>query len=49
VWPYGCQLVGTVSALQLLGALIINLYSEAKGLVQGGKCEVFYSGSVGPP
>lgn len=47
--PFNSPHISTTSTLQLIGASIINLYSEAKDIVQGGDCEVFYAGSVGPP
>ena len=47
--PFASPRISTVSALQMLGVSLLNLYSEARGLVQGSNCEVFYSGSVGPP
>jgi len=47
--PFKSPRISTMSALQLLGSSIVNLFSEARDLVQGGDCEVFYSGSVGPP
>jgi hypothetical protein len=29
-----------------LSGPVMNLFSKAKRLIQGGKCEVFYSGAV---
>jgi AsmA protein len=47
--PFGSPQIGTVSAVESLAGPIFNLYREAKRFVQGGKCEVFYSGSVQQP
>jgi AsmA protein len=44
--PFGSPQVGAVSAVESLAGPIINLYRTAKHFVQGGKCEVFYNGSV---
>ncbi len=41
--------VGTVSAVESLAGPFLNLYRKAKRFVQGGKCEVFYRGSVEQP
>ena len=40
---------GTVSAIESLAGPLLDLYRKAKRLVQGGKCEVFYKGSVQQP
>jgi AsmA protein len=37
---------GTVSAVESLAGPFLDLYRKAKRFVQGGKCEVFYKGSV---
>ena len=47
--PFGSPQVGAVSAVESLAGPIFNLYRKAKRFVQGGKCEVFYSGSVRQP
>lgn len=47
--PFDAPKVGTVSAVQSLAEPIFGLYRKAKRFVQGGKCEVFYSGSVQQP
>jgi uncharacterized protein involved in outer membrane biogenesis len=47
--PFGSPQIGTVSAVESLAGPIVSLYGKAKRLVQGGKCEVFYKGSVQQP
>jgi len=47
--PFGSPQVGTVSAVETLGGPVLNLLRKAKGLLQGGNCEVFYNGSVRHP
>jgi|GEM_PF-224471 AsmA protein len=47
--PFGNPQVGAVSVGESLAAPILNLYKKAKSLIQGGKCEVFYNGSVRQP
>ena len=46
---FGSPEVGAVSAVESLAGPIVNLYSKAKRFIQGGKCEVFYKGSVPQP
>jgi uncharacterized protein involved in outer membrane biogenesis len=46
---FGSPHIGAVSAVGSLAGPIFNLYRKAKRFVQGGKCEVFYSGSVKQP
>jgi len=41
--------VGAVSAVESLAGQIFNLYRKAKRFIQGGKCDVFYNGSVQQP
>jgi AsmA protein len=41
--------VGAVSSMESLAGPISKLYRRAKRFVQGGRCEVFYSGSVQQP
>jgi uncharacterized protein YhdP len=41
--------VGTVSAVESLAGPFFDLYRRAKRVVQAGKCQVFYSGSVQQP
>jgi AsmA protein len=41
--------VGTLSAVESLAGPFLDLYRKAKRFVQGGKCEVFYGGSVQQP
>jgi hypothetical protein len=47
--PFGSPQVGSVSVVKSLGSPIFNLYGKAKSFVQGGRCEVFYNGSVRQP
>ena len=47
--PFGSPRIGAVSAVDSLAGPIFNLYRKAKRFVQGGKCEVFYNGSVRQP
>ena len=47
--PFGSPRVGAVNAIESLAGPISNLYRKAKRFVQGGKCEVFYNGSVRQP
>ncbi len=44
--PFGSPRTGTVSAVESLAGPFFDLYTKAKRFVQGGKCEVFYSGAV---
>jgi uncharacterized protein YhdP len=46
---FGSPHVGAVSAVGSLAAPFLNIYRKVKRFVQGGKCEVFYSGSVRQP
>ena len=41
--------VGAVSAVESFAGPIFDLYRKAKRIVQAGKCEVFYNGSVQQP
>jgi hypothetical protein len=47
--PFGSPKVGAVSAVESLAGPISSLYRKAKRFIQGGKCEVFYKGSVQQP
>jgi uncharacterized protein involved in outer membrane biogenesis len=47
--PFDSPQVSGVSALASLGGQISNLYRKTKRFLQGGKCEVFYSGAVRQP
>ena len=47
--PFGNPEIGTVSTIESLAGPIIGLYSKAKRLLEGGKCEVFYNGAVPQP
>lgn len=46
---FGSPDVGAVSAVGSLAEPIFDLYRKAKRFVQGGKCDVFYSGAVQQP
>ena len=46
---FGTPKVGVVSAVESLADPILHLYGKAKRFVQGGKCEVFYTGAVEQP
>lgn len=37
------------STLQSLAGPVLKLFKQARGLIPGGACEVFYAGSVAPP
>jgi uncharacterized protein involved in outer membrane biogenesis len=41
--------VGAVSAVESFAGPVFDLYRKAKRIVQAGKCEVFYNGSVQQP
>jgi uncharacterized protein involved in outer membrane biogenesis len=47
--PFGSPRVSAVSSMESLAGPISTLYRQAKRLIQGGKCEVFYNGSVRQP
>jgi hypothetical protein len=47
--PFGSPQIGAVNAVESVAGPIFNLYRKAKRVVQGGKCEVFYNGSVRQP
>ena len=47
--PFGSPQIGTVSAVESIAGPILNLIGKAKRFIQGGKCEVFYNGSVQQP
>ncbi len=46
---FGSPHVGAVSAVEPLTGPFFDLYRKAKRVIQGGKCEVFYNGSVPQP
>jgi uncharacterized protein involved in outer membrane biogenesis len=46
---FGSPRIGAVNAVESIAGPFINLYSKAKRLAQGGKCEVFYNGTVRQP
>jgi AsmA protein len=41
--------IGKMSTVESLAGPLVGLYRKAKRFIQGGKCEVFYSGSVKQP
>jgi hypothetical protein len=47
--PFGSPHVGAVSAMESLVGPIVDLFKKTKRFIQGGKCEVFYNGSVRQP
>jgi uncharacterized protein involved in outer membrane biogenesis len=47
--PFGSPRVGAIRSMESLVGPIFDLYRKAKGFIQGGKCEVFYNGSVQQP
>jgi AsmA protein len=47
--PFGSPRIGAVSAVQSLVGPIVDLFKKAERFIQGGKCEVFYNGSVRQP
>jgi hypothetical protein len=47
--PFGSPEVGAVSAVGSFAEPIFNLLRKAKRFIQGGRCDVFYSGSVRQP
>jgi uncharacterized protein involved in outer membrane biogenesis len=47
--PFGSPQIGAVSAFESLAGPISHLYRKAKRFLRGGKCEVFYDGSVQQP
>jgi len=47
--PFGSPTVGAVSAFESLAGPISHLYRKAKRFLRGGKCDVFYNGSVQQP
>jgi hypothetical protein len=49
--PFSKPVVGKPSVLASLAGPVLNLLRKAGDLLpgSGGKCEVFYSGSVAPP
>jgi len=47
--PFGDPQIGAVSTIQSIAGPIINLLSKAKDLLEGGRCELFYKGSVRHP
>ena len=46
--PFGNPVVENASVLQSVAGPVLNLLKQAKKLF-GGRCEVFYAGSVAPP
>jgi AsmA protein len=47
--PFADPQIGAISTIQSIAGPILNLLSKAKGFIQGGRCEVFYNGSVRHP
>jgi len=47
--PFSSPRIGAVSAVQSIGGPVLNLLTKAKSFMNGGKCEVFYRGSVQHP
>jgi uncharacterized protein YhdP len=47
--PFGSPQVSAVSAMESLVGPVVDLFKKAKRLIQGGKCDVFYDGSVRHP
>ena len=47
--PFGSPRIDAVSAMESLVGPITDLYRKAKRFIQGGRCEVFYKGSVQQP
>ncbi len=47
--PFSSPQIGAVSAVESLAEPIFNLYRKVKRFIQGGRCEVFYNGSVQQP
>jgi hypothetical protein len=48
--PFGSPTIGAaVSAVRTLVEPVIDLFKKIERFIQGGKCEVFYSGSVRQP
>jgi AsmA protein len=47
--PFRSPRIGAVSAVQSIGGPVLNLLTKARGLMDGGKCEVLYRGSVQQP
>ena len=47
--PFASPSVGAVSTAESLAGPIFDLYRKAKRIVEAGKCEVFYNGSVQQP
>ena len=47
--PFGRPHVGATSRVESFAGPIVKLYRKAKHLVQSGRCEVFYNGSVQHP
>ena len=47
--PFGSPRIGAVSAVQSLVGPVVDLFKKAERFIQGGKCKVFYNGSVRQP
>ncbi|HAR97033.1 MAG TPA: hypothetical protein DCR97_13900, partial [Deltaproteobacteria bacterium] len=47
--PFSSPQVGSIDVVESLAAPLLNLLKQTKRFVQGGRCQVFYNGSVPPP
>jgi hypothetical protein len=47
--PFGGPKIGAVGGVETIAGPIFSLYRKVKGILQGGKCEVFYKGAVQQP
>ena len=47
--PFNKPTVDKASTLETLAAPVLKLFQQTKKLLSGGKCEIFYAGSVAPP
>ena len=47
--PFGSPRIGAASAMESMVGPVADLFRKAKRFIQGGKCEVFYNGSVRQP
>jgi uncharacterized protein involved in outer membrane biogenesis len=47
--PFGSPRISAASAMESMVGPIADLFKKAKRFIQGGKCEVFYNGSVRQP
>jgi uncharacterized protein involved in outer membrane biogenesis len=47
--PFGSPRIGAASAMESVVGPVADLFKKAKRFIRGGKCEVFYDGSVRQP